>query len=355
MFEQLRNTYNGKKVLLTGHTGFKGSWLLLLLHELGAEVKGYALEPKTGEDLYHQINGNALCDSVIADLRDRERLAAETQNFKPDFVFHMAAQALVLNSYKDPIYTYETNVMGTAHMLDALRGLENECHSVFITTDKVYENYEKDYAYDEEDRLGGFDPYSNSKAACELVIDSYRRSFMSPDRFEEHGQGISSARSGNVIGGGDYSEYRIVPDLAKALARDEKLIVRSPRAVRPWQHVLDPLNGYLVLGMKMKNEGSRYFQAFNFGPEVEDKLSVEELIKIGIHSWGYGDYEIQSDEGQPHEAGLLMLNNKKAKDMLGWTPRFNAEQAIHKTIEWYKDARGNEKQYCLDQIRQFYS
>jgi len=355
MFETLRNTYKDKRVFLTGHTGFKGSWLLLILKELGAVVKGYSLAPKHDRDLYIQIKGDELCQSVIADGGDADRLRSELLDFQPDFVFHFAAQALVIDSYKDPLFTYETNVTGTANVLEALRFLEKQCSSVLITTDKVYENKEIDYAYKETDELGGFDPYSNSKACAELVISSYRRSFFSPKTYTEHLQAVASARSGNVIGGGDWSENRIVPDIVRSLESSEKLIVRNPNAVRPWQHVLDPLNAYLWLGHKMRTEGADFFEAFNFGPELEDKLSVQELVETALESWGSGEFEICENPDAVHEAGLLMLDIEKAKSKLGWSPKYRAKQAIHETIDWYKNAGKEQRAYSLKQIKNFYS
>ncbi len=354
-FDQLKETYEGKRVFLTGHTGFKGSWLLLIFESLGAITKGYALAPKHDKDLYIQIAGDSLCQSVIADIRDADRLRKEILDFQPDFIFHMAAQALVIDSYKDPLFTYETNVTGTANVLDALRHLEKQCSSVFITTDKVYENKEIDYAYRETDELGGFDPYSNSKACSEFVISSFRKSFFPKDKYTDHLQAISSARAGNVIGGGDRSENRIIPDIAQALERAEKVIVRNPNAVRPWQHVLDPLNGYLVLGHKMRTEGSSFFEAFNFGPELEDKLSVKDLVETALRSWGSGEYKVIENPNAVHEAGLLMLNIEKAKAKLEWEPKYRAQKAIQETISWYKKADRNEADYSRAQIRNFYA
>ncbi len=349
----LKSTYSGKKVFLTGHTGFKGAWLLLLLNELGAEVKGYALAPKNQNDLFNSINGDDLCESVIADLRDKERLKKEILDFEPDFVFHMAAQALVIDSYEDPLYTYEVNTLGTAYVLDALRYLSKSVECILITTDKVYENLEKDYAYVEDDRLGGFDPYSNSKACCELIIDSYRNSFFPINKHAEHEKGIASVRSGHVIGGGDWSANRIIPDTARALSKNESLIVRNPKAIRPWQHVLDPLYGYLLLGAHMSGGNTDYYQAFNFGPKEEDKLSVEELVKLALEIWGEGNYEDQSDPNAVHEAKLLMLDIHKAIKELSWHPRYSSKDAIRITMEWYKNAIGNEKDYTLGQIKDY--
>ena len=353
--EALRKTYNGKKVFLTGHTGFKGSWLTLILHELGAKVKGYSLAPKRDNDLYNLINGDQLCDSVIADIRNKERLQLEINEFQPDFIFHMAAQALVLDSYEMPAETYETNVLGTIYVLDAIRQLEKPCKAIIITTDKVYENMERIEPYEEHERLGGYDPYSNSKACAELATSSYRLSFFHPQNYIKHYKSIATVRSGNVIGGGDWSENRIIPDLAKSLSRNETLILRNPNAVRPWQHVLDPLNGYLTLGVKMNEDPVQYADAFNFGPEDEDTLTVEQLVQTAIKSWGSGEYEVIPNSAQPHEAKLLRLAIGKSKALLGWKPSMHSEAAIHLTIDWYKHYQKDPKGYTLLQIQNFFA
>jgi len=242
--EIFENTYKGKKIFLSGHTGFKGSWMLTWLHQLGAEVRGYALTPENENDLYNLINGDKLCNSVIGDIRDKEKLVNTIIDFQPDFIFHLAAQPLVRRSYEMPLYTFEVNVNGTVHLLEAIRNLQKKCTVVIITTDKVYENQETDYAYREDDKLGGYDPYSASKAAAEIVVSSYRNSFFNPADYEKHKKAIATARAGNVIGGGDRAADRIVPDIIHALETGMPVIVRNPYAVRPWQHVLDPLSGY---------------------------------------------------------------------------------------------------------------
>lgn len=353
--EELKKVYAGKKVLVTGHTGFKGAWLLLLLNQLGARIRGYSLAPRNSNDLYHLIQGDALCDSVIADVRNKEQLEAALIDFQPDFVFHMAAQALVLESYAHPAETYETNVMGTVNVLDAVRQLEQPCKVIVITTDKVYENQERLEPYREDERLGGFDPYSNSKACAELVSSSYRLSFFHPDRYAEHYKSIATARSGNVIGGGDWSEHRIIPDLAKSLRSNQPLIVRNPKAVRPWQHVLDPLNGYLTLGAQMEADPVKFASGFNFGPEDEDTLTVEQLVQIAIEQWGSGTYEAVPLDNQPHEANLLRLSIKKAKQELGWQPNLRSQEAIALTIDWYKNYENDPITYTELQIKNFYS
>lgn len=335
IFENLQNTYKGKKVFLTGHTGFKGAWMLKALTLLGAEVKGYALAPLTLDDLFYLVHGDSICTSVIADLRDKSRLEDEIVSFQPDFVFHLAAQPLVRLSYEIPTETFEVNVIGTANVLDGVRLLEKKCDVVLITTDKVYHNNEWIYPYRENDRLGGYDPYSASKACAELVIDSYRNSFFNIKNYEQHKKGIAVARAGNVIGGGDWSKDRLIPDIAKAFALEKPVVIRNPNSVRPWQHVLEPVIGYLLLGANLTADPIQFSQAYNFGPHLSDALSVEEMLKFAIASWGSGEYMVEKLEGQPHEAGLLKLDISKAMSELKWHPKMNAERAVGMTMAWY--------------------
>jgi len=351
--ERLRQAYQGKRVLVTGHTGFKGAWMLLCLQRLGAEVKGYALEPKQPNDLYYQINGDSLCESVIADIRHKEQLAHAIHAFQPDYIFHMAAQALVLDSYEIPAETYETNVLGTVYVLDALRTLEKPCKTVVITTDKVYENLERSEPYAEHERLGGHDPYSNSKACAELATSSYRLSFFPPAGYANHYQSIATVRSGNVIGGGDWSENRIIPDLVRSLQQNEPLIVRNPSAVRPWQHVLEPVFGYLMLGACMEEDPVRFADAYNFGPRPKDELTVRELVEIAIDKWGSGTYSAPELANQPHEANLLKLAIDKAESELGWTPRFTSAESIGWTMEWYKESEADPRAFTESQIDRY--
>ena len=343
MFKKLQQTYQGKKVFLTGHTGFKGAWMLKTLSLLGAEVKGYALAPQTPNDLYHLIDGDAICDSVIADLRDKQHLEAEILSFQPDFVFHLAAQPLVRLSYEIPSETFMVNAIGTAHVLDAVRLLENKCNLVLITTDKVYHNNEWLYPYRENDRLGGYDPYSASKACTELVIDSYRSSFFNTKSYPTHKKAIAVARAGNVIGGGDWSQDRLIPDIAKAFAIEKPVVIRNPLSVRPWQHVLEPVIGYLLLGVHLAVEPLQFSQAYNFGPHLSDALPVEEMLKLAIASWGKGEYVVEQVEGQPHEAGLLKLDISKAINELNWQPKMNAQQAVSMTMDWYSEFAKNKE------------
>ena len=333
---EILNIYKDKKVFLTGHTGFKGSWLLTWLHELGANIKGCSLAPENEQDLYNLIDGNSFCESVIADIRDKQRLQDELTVFQPDFIFHLAAQPLVRPSYQIPTETFEINTLGTAYLLDAVRSLEKPCVVIIITTDKVYENQEWNYAYREIDRLGGYDPYSASKAAAEIVVSSYRKSFFNPDSYNVHQKALASARAGNVIGGGDWAKDRIIPDIVRALQANNPVIVRNPNAVRPWQHVLEPISGYLLLGAKLAIEPIKYATAWNFGPYMADTLTVGEVVDKVIKIWGEGEAEIKQNANAPHEAGLLMLDISKSINELGWKPKWNAKIAIENTIKAYQ-------------------
>jgi CDP-glucose 4,6-dehydratase len=333
---ELKNTYSGKRVFVTGHTGFKGSWLIKILDDFGAVLKGYALAPENEINLYTEMNGDVLCDSVISDLRDKDALKKAVLDFQPDFIFHLAAQPLVRLSYEIPSETFEVNAIGTANLLDAIRLLDKKCNVVLITTDKVYHNNEWEHPYKETDRLGGYDPYSASKACSELVIDSYINSFFNINKYEQHQKAIAVGRAGNVIGGGDWSKDRLIPDIAKALNANKEVVIRNPKAVRPWQHVIEPLFGYLELGFKLNTDPNKYGQAYNFGPNTSDALSVEEMVKKSIKNWGLGSYQPLVDANSPHEAGLLKLDISKALNELNWKPVFNASTAIERTINWYK-------------------
>ena len=336
MLANLQKYYQGKKVFLTGHTGFKGSWMLSWLHMLGADVMGYALPPENDVDLYHGIRGDSMCQSVMADIRNKQAVEEAILSFQPDFIFHLAAQPLVRLSYEIPAETFEVNAIGTANVLDAVRKLEKPCSVVLITTDKVYENNEWHYPYRESDRLGGYDPYSASKACAEIIISSYRNSFFNTKQYNTHQKSIASARAGNVIGGGDQAKDRIIPDIIRSLQNNEPVTVRNPQAIRPWQHVLEPLGGYLLLGAKMIVEPVKFSDAYNFGPLPEDNCTVESLVKEALDIWGSGEYAKPALNGQPHEAGLLKLDIHKAMAELEWKPKWNSTTAIDKTINWYK-------------------
>ncbi len=331
----LRETYQGKKVLLTGHTGFKGSWLLTWLQRIGADVTGYSLPPDDNHRLYDDIKGSSMCRSIFADIRDRDRVSSEILALKPDFIFHLAAQPLVRLSYEQPLETIDTNVMGTAYVLDAMRRLTNKCSAVIITTDKVYENHEDGRHYSERDPLGGYDPYSASKAACEIVISSYRNSFFNPATYSDHHKAIGSARAGNVIGGGDWAKDRIIPDLVRAFIANQKGFVRNPSSVRPWQHVVEPLAGYLLLGARLDREPTKFASAWNFGPLADDMLNVRGLAEIAMKHWPSANIEFASQSTGPHEATLLQLDITQAQRQLEWQPKYRAQEAIRRTIDWY--------------------
>jgi len=335
--------YKNKRVLVTGHTGFKGSWLLKLLHHLGAEVAGYALEPNTTPNLFAAVGGEKCCHSVIGDIRDTQKLHKTIYDFQPDFVFHLAAQPIVRTSYQIPAETFDVNAVGTAYVLDGIRLLEKPCMGVMITTDKVYQNNETGQTYKEDDRLGGYDPYSASKACAELVIDSYRKSFFNPEQYNKHKKAIASARAGNVIGGGDWAADRLVPDIVRALSENKTIQIRNPKAIRPWQHVLEPLSGYLTLGALMTLEPTLYSDEYNFGPNPHDELMVKEMTEMALKIWGSGNIEFPVLENQPHEAGLLSLDISKAEKKLHWKPKWNAEQALAATLEWYKKYYSGEE------------
>lgn len=350
MPDQLRSYYSGKKIFLTGHTGFKGTWMLALLNKLGAEVKGYALAPEDSAPFHELFSSSKMGESVIADIRDRDRLKKELLSFQPDFIFHLAAQPLVLLSYDIPAETFEVNVVGTANVLEAAKSLEKRCNIVVITTDKVYDNKEHHGLYKENDRLGGYDPYSASKACTELVVDSFRNSFFNIKDLAIHQKTLASARAGNVIGGGDFSKNRIIPDTAKALLQGKEILVRNPGSVRPWQHVLEPIVGYLLLGTKLADQPEEFSQAFNFGPQPEDHLTVKELVELAIKTWGSGKMEVSTNGAAMHEANLLKLDISKAQELLKWNPKLNAAEAIEWSMQWYKTPVGQQADFTFKQI-----
>lgn len=331
----LTNFYQEKRILVTGHTGFKGAWLVALLERLGAIVQGYALAPEM-PSLYQDIEGDRLCESTIGDLLDKALLEKTVLDFEPELVFHMAAQPLVMEGYQRPTYTFEVNAIGTANLLNAIRGLSGSCTVVNITTDKVYDNKEWHYPYRETDALGGYDPYSASKACAELISASFRSSFFNPAQYEQHQTALATVRAGNVIGGGDWAANRLVPDIVRAVQAGEEVVLRNPAAIRPWQHVLEALYGYLILGARLQEAPLQYSTAYNFGPLLDEAVSVEYLVQQAVAAWGRGSYRVDRPEGAVHEAQLLRLDCSKATQELQWKPKWNAAQAIEQTIEWYR-------------------
>jgi CDP-glucose 4,6-dehydratase len=332
--------WKGRRVLLTGHTGFKGAWLLLWLQELGAEVWGYSLEPDAEPNLFRQLSAERSAQDhhwhhQEGDLADLAALHALVVRSQPEVVLHLAAQPLVRRSYRDPLGTWATNVQGSLHLLEALKPLEHPCAVVMVTTDKVYDNREWPYGYRESDRLGGHDPYSASKAAAELAIASWRASFCGPAPHQTPHLHIATARAGNVIGGGDWAEDRIVPDAMRALTAGQTIAVRRPEATRPWQHVLEPLGGYLLLAERLVKAGHTHGSAFNFGPNPEANRSVQELMEEALRHWP-GSWSYQGDPQAPHEAGLLHLEISKARQQLGWQPRWDFATTVERTVAWYR-------------------
>ena len=347
--------WNGKPVFLTGHTGFKGSWLALWLQHLGANLTGYALDPPTEPSLFHKADVAACMHSVIGDLRDSARLTFSMQNAQPEIVFHLAAQPLVRHSYADPVGTYETNVLGTIHLLEAVRKTPSVRTVVVITTDKCYENKEWIWPYRETDPLGGYDPYSSSKACAEIVTSSWRDSFFNPAHYAEHHVAIASARAGNVIGGGDWASDRLIADIVRAFSADKTLEIRNPAATRPWQHVLEPLRGYLTLAEKLHAGGARYASAWNFGPRYTDAQPVEWIVRYLSAKWGSATkWKVDSHE-HVHEAQMLKLDWSKAHAALGWQPVFSLPEALDYTLEWYQreSAGVRARDLCLEQIASY--
>lgn len=352
--DTFREFYKGKRVLLTGHTGFKGSWLAIWLYELGAEVIGVSLEPYTERDNFVLSGIGKRIVDLRGDIRDGEKMKQIFQQYRPEIVFHLAAQPIVRLSYEIPVETYETNVMGTIRILEAMRNTPDVKVGVMITTDKCYENKEQIWGYRENEPLGGYDPYSSSKGAAEIAIASWRRSFFNPETYEKHGQSIASVRAGNVIGGGDWALDRIVPDCIRALEAGRPIEIRSPQAVRPWQHVLEPLSGYLLLAMKMWEEPTRYCEGWNFGPHAESVATVWEIANQIADLYGGGEVKDVSQAGALHEAKLLMLDISKAKYYLNWEPRLAVQEAVRLTTDWYRRYRQEPvDRICVEQIKKY--
>lgn len=347
--------WKGKKILITGHTGFKGSWLSLWLQYLGSEVIGVSLDPPTTPNLYEQAQVAEGMVSLRGDIRDVDKMKSIFLEYKPEIVFHLAAQPLVRYSYREPVETYSTNVMGTLHILEAIRACGSVKAAVMITTDKCYENHEWEWGYRENEPMGGHDPYSSSKGCAELLIASYRDSFFPKEGHANHHTGIASARAGNVIGGGDWAEDRLIPDIIRAFEKGERVQIRNPNSIRPWQHVLEPLAGYIELAEKLFEEEGDWAEGWNFGPREEDAKSVGWIVKEMTKQWG-GDAAWNIDEGEhPHEANYLKLDCSKAHNRLQWRPKWDLQTALKMIVEWHKIYAGehNMRQICIEQISEY--
>lgn len=358
MIDIFDNFYNGKRVLVTGHTGFKGSWLSIWLHELGAEVVGVGLKPFSDRDNFVLSGiGSKIKADIRADIRDGQNLKEIFREYQPEIVFHLAAQPLVRLSYEMPVETYETNVMGTINVMETIRAMDSVKVGVMITTDKCYENKEQIWGYRENEPMGGYDPYSSSKGAAEIAISSWRRSFFNPENYgTKHHVSLASVRAGNVIGGGDWALDRIIPDCIRALETDKPIEIRNPKAVRPWQHVLEPLSGYMLLAQKMWNEPTRYCEGWNFGPSTESIVQVWDMANAIVKNYGMGKLNDISDPNALHEAKLLTLDISKAKFYLGWEPRMDFNQCITLTVDWYKRYRNEDVyQLCVEQINTYFN
>ena len=357
---QALTQYAGKSAFVTGHTGFKGSWLSLWLQSLGAKVHGYALAAPSKPSNFEVSRIEAICASHrVADIRDSAELERALRSSEPDFIFHLAAQPLVRDSYSLPAETFETNVMGTVRLLDAVRSIGRPCTIVVVTSDKCYQNFEHVWGYREIDPMGGDDPYSASKGATELVVASYRKSFFAPEAISKHGIRLASARAGNVIGGGDWARDRIVCDMVRALSTGQAVPVRNPRAVRPWQHVLEPLGGYLLIAQRMATSADpKWMSSWNFGPLTSDVLPVSQLTDLFLRTWGEGTWVHQVSERPLHEANLLRLSIDKATSVLGWAPCWSVAQAIDRTARWYRSFYGggsDMREACMADIHEYLS
>ena len=348
----LNKKYNGKRVLITGHTGFKGSWLSIWLRELGAEVIGYALAPYTERDNFVRSNLTDKIVDIRGDVRDYDKLREVFKKYNPGIVFHLAAQPIVRVSYLNPKETLDINIGGTVNVLECCRETDSVRIIINVTSDKCYENIEIERGYSEDDRPGGYDPYSASKGCSELLTSSYRRSFFNPEKFSDHGKSLSSVRAGNVIGGGDWAIDRIIPDCIRSLEKEEKILIRNPQASRPWQLVLEPLGGYLLLAAQMTENPVEFSGSWNFGPELSSVFSVQVVVEEVIKNWGNGKSYTKKNNVEPHEAKLLALDIGKVKKQLNWVPKYNSVKAIEETVKWYRKNQENKKMYreCADQI-----
>ncbi len=353
--EDVVNQWRGRRVFLTGHTGFKGGWLALWLARRGAQIRGYALDPPTEPNLFTEASVGSVVEDIRGDIRDLARLESAMTGFDPEVVFHLAAQPILRHSYIDPLGTYSTNVMGTAHVLEAVRKTSSARAVVCISSDKCYQNQEWDRPYRETDALGGFDPYSSSKACAEIVCSAYRSSFFPVNRLDEHRVALATARAGNVIGGGDWSQDRLIPDLVRGFQAGQPVLIRHPKAVRPWQHVLEPLNGYMLLAEKLLDAPAQFSSEFNFGPGHEDAWPVERIATSLVEMWGPGANWIHDSVASVHEAHYLTLDSSRARRQLGWQPRLTIEENLEWTVKWYRDWQqgADMKKETLAQIARF--
>lgn len=351
--KELKEAFQGKRILVTGHTGFKGSWLCIWLHRMGAQVIGYALDPHTGRDNFMVSGLSEKIIDIRGDIRDLKKLGEVFDEYQPEVVFHLAAQPIVLESYQKPAETFEINLMGTLNVMEKIRKLP-VCTALIITTDKCYENKEQLWGYREIDALGGYDPYSASKACCEIAVSSYRNSFFNIEDYADHHKAIASVRAGNVIGGGDWAEHRIVPDCIRAIEKNVPLVLRNPKAVRPWQHVLEPLYGYLELSRKMMENPLKYSGSYNFGPDFGSNRTVEEIAQEIYTQYDAAQEITFPKERQLHEARLLLLDITKARTVLRWNPILSVSEMISWTVEWYRHYRTQDVyDLCCRQISEY--
>jgi CDP-glucose 4,6-dehydratase len=350
-----KSFWQGKQVFVTGHTGFKGAWLSLWLHAMGAKVTGYALAPNTEPSLFSLLELDSKVHSIIANVQDGDVLKKAVCDAQPDIILHLAAQPLVRYSYANPVETYATNVMGTVHMLEAFRACGSAKVMINVTTDKCYDNQEREAGYRENEPMGGYDPYSNSKGCSELITSAYRNSFVNPADLDKHDKALASGRAGNVIGGGDWSEDRLVPDMVRAVLAGESVKIRYPDAIRPWQHVLEPLSGYLLLTQKNWEDKQSFASGWNFGPEDQDCQNVGTVVNEFVSAWGEGAAWEHDGGEHLHEAHFLKLDITKAKTQLHWTPKWSLSEAVNMTVDWYRawTEKQNMADFTLHQINQY--
>lgn len=349
-----KNFWNKKRVLITGHTGFKGSWLSIWLNSLGAKIIGFSLEESDDFSIFEKAKLSKKLIDIRGDIRNLAKLKDVFNKYNPEIVFHLAAQPLVRESYKNPSYTYEVNVNGTMNILECIRESENKITAVLITTDKCYENKEVIWGYRENDAFGGYDPYSSSKACCEILINSWRSSYFDPKEYNIHNKSIASARAGNVIGGGDFSKDRIVPDCIRSLEDNKKIKIRNPSSKRPWQHVLEPLWGYMVLAKAMYDNSGEYCEGWNFGPSINSVIDVQLLAEKLVSIYGMQDMIEIEESNDLHEANLLFLDTTKAKIRLNWSGKLNIDETLQLTVDWYKKYQNQDIfSLCNDQIKYY--